>query len=1018
MILSTFLKIVFTYLSISCFVNVTFSQHSSLMDAAPSVGIPTPAPFSFAKYGNLQLEGNSGLYSTHIPLYNQLFRDIPIDVSLGYSSPGIIVDELGGILGNDWVLNAGGIVTRVMRGLPDEQATVRWYPTRLDVEEHYDNIIKVANEQSVDSEQDWFSYNVNGVSGKFYLDENLNIISSGGNDEKIEMTITPNTSSYGKVIQFTITDINGFRYILGGSSDFMEGNIIHRDCFVGPKAQYQSTWFLKQIISPRGNSVTFEYDSFVLNYPTAIAYNRFYDRSCGMDQVSQYLLHIRDCLYSTQSSTKTLAKIKFGNSSIHFGYDNIRKDGGGKKLSAIKLYEGSVLKKSTEFLYDEVVSDILPQNPRFKNLEDLRIRYFLKTVTMRGSGNESGASYKFEYYNKESLPSRFSYSKDKYGFYNGSNNYSPFSRELINDNEVLAIVQIAGGTGFASADLEVNPSTVHYGLLKKIIYPTGGVTEVTFEPNKSEESITKTISDQENLSLTLPCGSREVVRTFQFQATDREFLYEGNVRYDDVPNSTCTNQPDYLHDQYSVQIIDLSNNSVVHAATRKSNEFLMGGTSLVIGKSYQVKFIINSRFNALAGGLGITFNKKNITLNEIVYQSGNRVKSIKESDENGVVNNRVFYYNTLTDINSNITSLNSSYRPVYHEINQVKIPCEFGLAEIFTLNISNSSIHQLYNFRNGNVFYGAITESFIGNGSGNNGYLETRYSVNSDHAPLIGMGPIIHGLPFSNISEGINGNVLSRKWFDGSKKLLQEERFEYTILKDAFKNNFAFRKNFDLNYPHTLSPAQQVMYSYSAGEYRNYFRINKINKIFKVIHQPSGEISQEFVYEYKGNGHYQTTKETYEMSSGTRGVVDYIYSKDQGANGRSFVDSLKLKNILTPLILKRNTNGIIIEESIDYGKFNNLVLLQAITQKIGPVLNKKITISLYDSYGNPVEIKNQEMPNTVYLWGYGGQYPIAKIENATYSEVVGALGSGSAAILSALNAYDVSDGTITSHMST
>ncbi|WP_454880731.1 hypothetical protein [Sphingobacterium detergens] len=45
-------------------------------------------------------------------------------------------------------------------------------------------------------------------------------------------------------------------------------------------------------------------------------------------------------------------------------------------------------------------------------------------------------------------------------------------------------------------------------------------------------------------------------------------------------------------------------------------------------------------------------------------------------------------------------------------------------------------------------------------------------------------------------------------------------------------------------------------------------------------------------------------------------------------------------------------------------------------------------IDLYDGYGNPLSMKKAENPVTTYLWGYGGQFPIAEIRNATYAEVL------------------------------
>lgn len=45
-----------------------------------------------------------------------------------------------------------------------------------------------------------------------------------------------------------------------------------------------------------------------------------------------------------------------------------------------------------------------------------------------------------------------------------------------------------------------------------------------------------------------------------------------------------------------------------------------------------------------------------------------------------------------------------------------------------------------------------------------------------------------------------------------------------------------------------------------------------------------------------------------------------------------------------------------------------------------------------DGHGNILQVKEKGRPNTVILWGYGGKYPVAVIENATLAEVSSALG--------------------------
>ena len=47
----------------------------------------------------------------------------------------------------------------------------------------------------------------------------------------------------------------------------------------------------------------------------------------------------------------------------------------------------------------------------------------------------------------------------------------------------------------------------------------------------------------------------------------------------------------------------------------------------------------------------------------------------------------------------------------------------------------------------------------------------------------------------------------------------------------------------------------------------------------------------------------------------------------------------------------------------------------------------RIRYHSYDSYGNPKQVFYENGPNISYLWGYNGQYPIAKIENAANGDI-------------------------------
>lgn len=73
---------------------------------------------------------------------------------------------------------------------------------------------------------------------------------------------------------------------------------------------------------------------------------------------------------------------------------------------------------------------------------------------------------------------------------------------------------------------------------------------------------------------------------------------------------------------------------------------------------------------------------------------------------------------------------------------------------------------------------------------------------------------------------------------------------------------------------------------------------------------------------------------------------------------------------------------------------NNLYLPETIQLQTNkqPIAEPRIIYHRYDKYGNPLFITKDDATKIVYLWSYGGQYPIAEIKNATYEEVSSILG--------------------------
>ncbi len=68
-------------------------------------------------------------------------------------------------------------------------------------------------------------------------------------------------------------------------------------------------------------------------------------------------------------------------------------------------------------------------------------------------------------------------------------------------------------------------------------------------------------------------------------------------------------------------------------------------------------------------------------------------------------------------------------------------------------------------------------------------------------------------------------------------------------------------------------------------------------------------------------------------------------------------------------------------------------------------MQHRISFHDYDDKGNVNRLSKANGPSIVYIWGYAGAYPIAKIENATHAQIAVALGTTEAAV----KAFDETD---------
>lgn len=266
--------------------------------------VTSPAATEFVRYERIPVSYFNGLPSIDIPLYTIDYKDLTLPIGLSYHASGIKVNQYPTAVGLGWTLAAGGGITRVVNGKPDEtcaQDIADAYSKLPDRNPGYyyissfladslwydeDNLAFIFNHDYIDTEPDEFVINACGVSGSIYFYRDIDgkvhsaVKSNNGESFKVEIpeiidnpdriTFFGGTSGqdlqayriYKLLHEFTVTKSDGTKLIFGGNPDciefYTEVRYNLRENLKYMKT-WPSSWMLREIISPKGNRIKFSY---------------------------------------------------------------------------------------------------------------------------------------------------------------------------------------------------------------------------------------------------------------------------------------------------------------------------------------------------------------------------------------------------------------------------------------------------------------------------------------------------------------------------------------------------------------------------------------------------------------------------------------------------------------------------------------------------------------------------------------------------------------------------------------
>jgi hypothetical protein len=105
------------------FVTYLFCCYNVIAQEAPNLSNNTPGSAevtAVAKSGSIPVNYFSGIPGISVPIFNYTKSGISANVSLDYFAGGVRVLEEATNTGLGWHINAGGVIARNLRGLPDD----------------------------------------------------------------------------------------------------------------------------------------------------------------------------------------------------------------------------------------------------------------------------------------------------------------------------------------------------------------------------------------------------------------------------------------------------------------------------------------------------------------------------------------------------------------------------------------------------------------------------------------------------------------------------------------------------------------------------------------------------------------------------------------------------------------------------------------------------------------------------------------------------------------------------------
>ncbi len=452
---------------------------------------PSPEAASLGKFGDIPVSLANGTTSFDIPIYEIVSGKIRVPIKLSYHSVGIKVNDISSVVGTGWALQAGGAISRTMKGGLWDECSYGFLNTTIPEQSDNSNFMCFLGNLNktvdyVDGSPDDFFYNFNNYSGKF-LFHNRNLSNQNISPVPITYPFAPLKIEFPSQQYFKITDSDGNIY----KFENLESSILTQSGRTNPCGNtFTSAWFLSQIISSnRIDTVSFVYSSNVGINGSPI-WSTTLSKEVNSYGNKQFTYNY--AFQRSDISSIFLSEIVYKNGKVGFEYENDRQDisdADAKRLKRIKIYHRNGSSSYEEIKHFDLVQtyfscsdgrsqvDQPASNVTGHTGSPLLKRLKLNTVTEYDINSVALPPYTFDYFENQPLPIYGALAQDYWGYSNGA---SANTNLLLWNTDINHIEEPSSLYG---ANCSPDNSYAISGLLKKITYPTRGNSEFVYEPN-------------------------------------------------------------------------------------------------------------------------------------------------------------------------------------------------------------------------------------------------------------------------------------------------------------------------------------------------------------------------------------------------------------------------------------------------------------------------------------------------------------------------------------------------------